>query len=166
MSTTTQGPRIRSYEPAARFPRMTKIGNAVMIRLLRSRLGTKMSDLAVLTVTGRRTGRRYSMPVSVLELDGGEIVLTAAGWRVNLRGGADVELLRSGRTRTMHADLIEDPEEVATIYGTFLQRVGVKRSVRVGLRIDGAMPTHEELVEQIGGRRTVVVLRPPTSVHA
>ena len=40
-----------------------------------------------------------------------------------------------------------------------LERVGVRHSVRVGLRVAGdEMPTHDELMDAIGGRRAVVRL--------
>jgi len=43
-------------------------------------------------VTGRKTGRRYDIPVSYVEdPDGCLTVVTVATWRLNLLGGADVE---------------------------------------------------------------------------
>jgi len=157
--TTTTEPRITSYEPASRHRTLMKIGNAVMVPMLRSRFGARMHDLALLTVTGRLTGRRYAIPVAIYELDGETLVLTAAAWRTNLRGGADVELTRDGRSRPMHAQLLEEPDAVAEIYAAMLERIGVRHSVRVGLRVAGdAMPTHDELVAAIGGRRAVVRL--------
>lgn len=159
MTSAATEPRVTSFEPAARFRTMMRIGNAVMVPMLRSRLGVRMHDLALLTVTGRRTGREYTIPVGYHTLHGAAIVLTAGGWRRNLRGGADIEVRHEGRTRTMHADLVEDPDEVADVYAEMLERVGVERSTRVGLKVAGdAMPTHEELVEAIGHRRAVVRL--------
>jgi len=158
---TTDAPVVRSYEPYAHMKVVMKVGNAMMKPMLRSRLGARMHELALLTVTGRRTGAGYTMPVSVLPFEGHEVVLTAAGWRVNLRGGAEVRLHHDGEDRVLHAELIEDPEEVARVYGELLRRVGLKHANRVGLRIEGdRMPTHEELVEAIGSVRSVVVLSP------
>jgi hypothetical protein len=156
---TTVDPRVSSYEPASRFRTMMKIGNAVMVPMLRSRLGARMHDLALLTVTGRRSGKRYAIPVGYHDVHGEGIVLTASTWRKNLRGGADVDVIHEGRTRRMHAELVEEPGAVADVYGTMLERVGVRHSVRVGLRVAGdEMPTHDELVEALGGRRAVVRL--------
>jgi hypothetical protein len=154
-------PVVRSFEPYAHMKSVMKVGNAMLTPVLRSRLGARMHDLALLTVTGRKTGNRYTTPVSVLTFEGRDVILTAAGWRVNLRGGAEVELHHDGVDRTLHADLVEDPEEVARVYGALLARVGLKHANRVGLRVSGErMPTHDELVEAIGGVRTVVVLTP------
>ena len=158
---TTDAPIVRSYEPYVHMKYVMKVGNAMMKPMLRSRLGARMHELALLTVTGRRTGAEYTMPVSVLPFEGHEVVLTAAGWRVNLRGGAEIRLRHDGEDRTMLAELVEDPEEVARVYGELLSRVGLKHANRVGLRIEGErMPTHGELVEAIGGVRSVVVLTP------
>ena len=84
-------------------------------------------------------------------------MLTAAGWRVNLRGGADVEV-RAGRTaRRMRATLVEDPERVADVYGEMLPTVGVAHAKRFGLVLAGdRYPTREELIDAIAGRRAVM----------
>jgi hypothetical protein len=158
MDTTT----IRSYEPAARSRTLMRVGNLVMRPLLRSRLGARIPDLALLTFRGRRTGRRYEVPVAVYPIDGADVVLTASRWRANLRGGAEVELRHRGVDREMHAELIDDPDEVATIYSAMLDRVGLDHAKRVGLVIDGGtrLPTHDDLVRAIGGRRSAIRLVP------
>lgn len=80
---------------------------------------------------------------------------------MNLRGGADVHVVTEGRRLPMHAELLEDADEVATIYGALLRRVGLRKATRVGLRMSGdRMPTHEELGAAIGGYRAVVRLTP------
>ena len=162
VGTRTDEPVVTSYEPAARFRTIMRIGNAVMRPLLRSRIGARMPDLALLAFDGRRSGRHYEVPVGYHELAGRGVVLTASGWRANLRGGADIDVVHEGRRTRRRAGLIEDPDEVATIYGTLLERVGVAKAVRVGLRVHAdRMPTHDELVDAIGGRRAVVLIEPP-----
>lgn len=163
MSTTTRQrttrPYVTSYAPAERHPRLFRIGNACMRALLRTRLGEKMQGLSILTLTGRKTGARYVIPVSVVDLDGSPIILTAAGWRVNLRGGADVQIRAGRTTRRMRATLVEDPERVADVYERMLPRVGVAHAKRLGLVLAGERyPTREELIEGIGGRRAVITL--------
>ena len=162
-TTTTRGtsphPYVTSYEPAANHPLGMRIGNAFMRWVLKTRLGEKMQGLSLLTVTGRKTGKRYVVPVSVLDLDGTETILTAAGWRVNLRGGADVEV-RAGRTiRRMRATLIEDPERIADVYERQLRDIGVAHAKRLGLVLAGdRYPTREELIEAIRGHRSLITL--------
>jgi hypothetical protein len=155
----TARPFVTSFEPGRRYRRLFRVGNVFMRALLRSRLGEKMQGLSILTVTGRTTGKRYAVPVSVLDLDGSPIVLTASPWRANLRGGADVEV-RAGRvTRPMRAALVEDPERVADVYERLLPTVGAEHSKRLGLVLAGdRLPTHEELVEAIRGHRSLITL--------
>ncbi len=154
-------PYVRSFEPARGLRPLFRIGNAFMKPVLRSRLGRRMADLALLSFCGRKTGRRYAVPVGWHELDGRGVVLTASPWRKNLRGGADVEVVRCGEAVPMRAHLVEDADEVADAYRTLLARVGVPRATRIGLKVAGPrLPTHREMVEGIGGRRAVVWLTP------
>jgi len=152
-------PYVTSFRPGVRYRRLFKLGNVFMRALLRTPLGERMQGLSVLTVTGRKTGNTYAIPVSVLELDGTELILTASPWRLNLRGGADVEL-RAGRvTRRMRATLVEDPERVVDAYQRLLPTVGVPHAKRLGLVLAGnRAPTREELLEGIRGRRYLITL--------
>jgi hypothetical protein len=159
MATTHRS--IRSFEPGPVFRTMARVGNVIMVPLLRSSVGARIPDLALLSFTGRRSGKRYSVPVGIHAFDDAHVVVTASRWRTNMRGGADVEVVHEGRERPMHAELIEDPEHVVNVYETLLQRVGVKKASRLGLRIEGdEMPTREELTGAIEGRRAVVRLTP------
>lgn len=163
MQAETERPAVRSFEPAAGFHTLTAIANVAMRPLLRSRVGARMHEVALLSFTGRRTGTRYTVPVGYHELDGDGIVLTASGWRVNLRGGADVDLTHDGVSRPMHAELVEDPREVARIYAELLRRTGVERSAtKVGLKVlVDRMPSEDEIRDAIvAGRRAAVRLTP------
>jgi len=162
MRTESREPIVRSFEPTAGFDRMTRIGNTFVRPLLRSRFGKKIHDLALLSFTGRKSGRRYTVPVAYHELDGDGVILTASGWRANLRGGADVEVVHDGVSRPMRAELIEDPHEVARIYEALLHEVVLsKAKLSIGLEVVGnKIPTEQQIEEAIGGRRGVVRLRP------
>ena len=152
-------PYVTSFEPGVRYRSLFRLGNVFMRALLRTRLGERMQGLSILTVTGRRTGKRFAIPVSVLDLDGSEIILTASPWRLNLRGGADVEV-RAGRvTRRMRATLVEDPERAVDVYQRLLPTVGVPHAKRLGLVLGGnRAPTRDELLAGIRGRRYLITL--------
>jgi hypothetical protein len=60
-------------------------------------------------------------------MEGRLAVVTVARWRVNLRGGADVEVTRHGCLRPMHALLDEDPASVAVSYQAMIDRIGLRR---------------------------------------
>ena len=159
--TRADEPYVRSFELSVRGRRLFRIGNALIEPILRSRLGARIPDVAVLVFEGRRTGKRYAVPVGLFELDGAQVVTTAAGWRVNLRGGADVEVVKGGETRRRHALLVEDRDEVAIVYAALLERLGVDHADRIGLRIAGdRMPTRDELAEGLGSKRSVIRLTP------
>jgi F420H(2)-dependent quinone reductase len=163
MQTETKEPVVRVFEPSAGFQMMTRIGNAFMRPLLRSSVGAKIHEVALLEFTGRRTGKRYTVPVGYHELDGDVLILTASTWRMNLQGGADVELVHDGEARPMRAELIEDADEVARIYSALIERIGLDgvKATTIGLEVlVDRVPTTEEIWEAVGGRRAVVRLRP------
>ena len=154
---------VRCFEPTGGFRTMTRIGNVIMRPLLRSSAGKGIHDLALLCFEGRRSGRRYEVPVEYHELDGEPLILTTSAWKRNLRGGADVELVHEARRIPMRAELIEDPERVSRIYEALIERIGVAnaKATKIGLEVMGdRMPTHEQIRGAIAGRRTVVRLRP------
>jgi len=76
--------------------------NVVVERVLRSRFHWLLSaGLLLLTVTGRRSGRRYTIPVGYHESDGAIVVFvgepaTKTWWR-NYRTPSPVELLHRSR---------------------------------------------------------------------
>ena len=75
-------------------------------------------------------------------LDGNGVILTST-WKANLRDGADVEVVRTAESGSMQAELVEDPHEIARIYGTLLRRVGLEKAkLSVGLEVAGKrLPT-------------------------
>jgi hypothetical protein len=128
----------RSVPPAA----LVKMGNPLVRMLLGSPLHGMLDDsFLVLHLTGRKTGRRYDIPVGYVDLEGKLTVVTIARWRVNLRGGADVEVTLHGHLRPMHALLDEDPAAVAVSYQTMINRIGRNKAQRqLGLSLPAARP--------------------------
>jgi deazaflavin-dependent oxidoreductase (nitroreductase family) len=80
---------------------MKSVVNPVMRLVLKSPLYRLIPGVMLITVTGRRSGRRYTTPVQYALDDGHVYVLTRAqrSWWRNIRGGAPVELRLRGRTR-------------------------------------------------------------------
>jgi hypothetical protein len=104
-----------------------RLANPFVAMLLRSPLhGLMSADVMLLTVTGRRSGRRYSMPVSYLRdgdrvrcFTGREMTL----WR-NLRGGAEVTLQIAGVERRGRAEAVaDDAERIERALGDFQTRL-------------------------------------------
>ncbi|HET6547004.1 MAG TPA: nitroreductase/quinone reductase family protein [Solirubrobacter sp.] len=72
------------------------------------RRGVAGDRLLLLTYTGRRSGREYTIPVSYVERDGGVLIQPSKPerkrWWRNLRGaGAPVRVVLRGTERTGHA---------------------------------------------------------------
>ena len=127
---------------------LVKMGNPMVRLLLGSPLHGMLDDaFLVLHLTGRKTGRRYNIPVGYVEMAGKLTVVTVARWRVNLRGGADVEVTRHGCLRPMHAVLDEDPASVAVSYRAMIDRIGWNKAQhQLGISLPGGRaPTVLEL---------------------
>ena len=139
---------------------LVRLANPVMRRLLASPLhALASSQLLLLHFTGRRSGRRYSVPVGYHDLDGVPSVLTNSGWRLNFRGGADIEVTLRGRRRPARATLVEDPATVAAVYQDTTDRLGWRAAQRrLGIRINvGRAPTRDELVEAVRASGLAIV---------
>ena len=134
-------------------PALVKIGNPLVRGFLGSPLHGVLDDsVLVLHLTGRKTGRRYDIPVGYVDMEGKLAVVTIARWRANLRGGADVEVTLRGRRRPMHALLDEDPASVAVSYQAMIGRIGWKKAQRqLGISLQGGRaPTLLELTDAAG----------------
>lgn len=134
----------RNVPPAA----LVRAINPVARLLLRSPLhGSIDQTVLLLHVTGRKTGRRYDIPVGYTSIDDRLIVVTEASWRANLRGGADVEVTRNGRRRPMRAQLDEEPASVAVTYDSVINHLGWEQAARqLGIKTShGRRPTVLEL---------------------
>lgn len=139
-------------EPAHPPAAMLRVSNPVMRALLRSPAGGPLRrQFMVLRLFGRKTGRRYDIPVVAHRLDGGLYALTDAPWRHNFRGGADVEVTQDGHVTRMRGELLDDPEAVAPLYASAIGRFGVKRAQRMlGLKIHTPQaPATEALAEAV-----------------
>ncbi|MEZ4659147.1 MAG: nitroreductase family deazaflavin-dependent oxidoreductase [Caldilineaceae bacterium] len=106
------------------------IANPLMKFILRSPLHKMASSqIMLITVTGRKSGKKYTTPVNFVELDDFEEdgLLSVVShqhrtWWRNLRGGAPVTIVLRGQQREAHAEVIEDPAEVAELlYGHLLE---------------------------------------------
>ena len=110
---------------------VVKLGNPMVRMILGSPLhGMLDNSLLVLHLTDRSTGRRHDVPVAYVDMDGELAIATVARWRVNLRGGADVEVTLRGGLHPMHALLTEDPAAVAVSYQAMIDRIGWKKAQR------------------------------------
>jgi hypothetical protein len=92
---------------------VVRVLNPIMRTVLRTPLGRLVRPFALLQFTGRRSGRRFSVPVGWHDADGGAVVLSPASWRANFAGGAPTTVRRHGRVQQMTGTLVTDPAAVA-----------------------------------------------------
>jgi hypothetical protein len=107
---------------AAPVPRRTRdaqrrifaVLNPIMRFLLRLPWRTPMQErLLLLTYTGRKSGRRYTVPISFAETADGSLLVPGGGaWKWNLAEGRQVRLLLRGLPRLAYGEVITDPAEV------------------------------------------------------
>ena len=137
-----------SHPPAA----ILRVANPILRFLLRTPvLGAARRQLMVVSFNGRKTGRRYAIPLSAHRIDNDLYALTEAPWRLNFRNGATADVLLDGKMTTMHGELIEDRPVVADLYRRCSESYGVKSAQRMmGLKFrDDRIPTLEEFTEAV-----------------
>lgn len=144
---TEQSPAVTvSHPPAA----LLRVVNPVLRSLLRTPvLGAARNQLMVISFTGRKSGRHYSIPVSAHRIDNDLYALTTRPWSRNFRGGAPAEVLVDGKSTTMRGALIEDRGVVADLYRRCAESYGAKTAERMmGLKFrDHRLPTTGEFTE-------------------
>ena len=120
---------------------MFKIMNPVMKGLLRSPLHRLLDGtLVLLTYTGRKTGRQYTIPIGYFAWEEGELMsFSSARWWTNLRSSPPVTLLLKGHRVQAIPTVIDTLEE-------FIKRLGPRaaRRLPIGLPRDRE-PTRDDL---------------------
>ncbi|MDY6997125.1 MAG: hypothetical protein SW019_11045 [Actinomycetota bacterium] len=122
---------------------LLKMVNPVLRRALRSPLGRGLDAFMLVEFTGRKTGRRFSVPVSAHRLDGDLYAVLEAPWKYNFRGGADAVVYHRGRRRAMRGELVTEPATVVEIVDRLARAYGPERARRymgMGFR-DNRLPT-------------------------
>ena len=115
--------------------------NPMMIWLLRSPLhGLISKSFMLVTYTGRRSGKMYTVPVNYVQ-NGPVLTVTSyrqRTWWRNLRGGAPLSVHLRGRDIQATGEVIEDDEGVAAALTQYLQNApGSAKYFQVGLDAAG-----------------------------
>jgi deazaflavin-dependent oxidoreductase (nitroreductase family) len=158
---------------AARFLRLV---NPLARRLIAAGMPTGAPNI-LLTVCGRRSGKLYAIPVSLLEFEGRRFVQAsygAAGWAANLRAAGEATITDQGGSVPVQAVELP-PEEAAAILRRALEPYRQSRLLRALLgprwrppvallgqyriRVD---ETHEEYVAE-ARRHPLFELRPTSA---
>jgi len=126
-------------------PRVQKMGaqgilNRVMLTMLRTPLVSRAigKRLVTLYVVGRKSGRRYDLPVAYSRHDGDLLIGTPFGWGRNLRTGEPVEIRLQGRKRLADVQVFTDEPGVTAAYAIMCRdNHNFANFQRVGLDADG-----------------------------
>lgn len=153
MSETTSGAHSGPQAPPAWV-------NRAVSALLRSPLHRLLSrKLLLISFTGRKSGRRFTTPVTYLRSEDGRLAFFSnGGWWKNLAGGAPVTLRIQGREQAALAEPVTDVATVVRETKAYLAKNGIKAARFIGLPLDHE-PSDAEL-EETARRRVIVYLRP------
>ncbi|HET8582286.1 MAG TPA: hypothetical protein VFL65_03475 [Jatrophihabitans sp.] len=105
-------------EPRAQKLAIQGFVNRIMRGLLRTPLLCRLVGRRLLTihVVGRKSGRRYDVPVAYTRQDGTLLVGTPFGWVRNLRTGEPVDIRLLGKRRTADVEVIRNEAGVVENY--------------------------------------------------
>jgi deazaflavin-dependent oxidoreductase (nitroreductase family) len=136
--------------------------NRVVRVLLRAPLLSRVvgKRLLIVYVVGRRSGRRYSVPVAYMKMDGSLLVASQFAWMGNLRGGQPVDVRLLGRKRVADVALMADePAVVEYLAAMCRDNHQFARFNRIGFDPSGS-PLPEDLHQAWGAGARVAILTP------
>jgi deazaflavin-dependent oxidoreductase (nitroreductase family) len=107
-------------DPRAQTLAMQGLANRVVRGMLRTPLLSRAagSRLVTLYIVGRKSGRRYTIPVAYTRDKDDLLIGTPFGWGRNLRTGEPVEIRLKGRRRQADVVAYKDEADVAAAYAT------------------------------------------------
>ena len=122
-------------------------GNDFMSWVLRSPLHGMLSNgMMLITVTGRKTGKTYTIPVGYYEESGYLWVITSRDrtWWRNLQGGANVNLLLKRKPVHGIAETELDGKAVETRMFEYIQHVP-QAAKPLGIHVENKIPNLEDI---------------------
>ncbi|HEY0606632.1 MAG TPA: hypothetical protein VGD58_27145 [Herpetosiphonaceae bacterium] len=121
--------------PKPPFPKVFyRVINPLMAALLRSPLHGRLSHaMLLLSFHGRKSGKRYTLPLGYVQQYDRIFVLTHSPWWKNLRGGAPVLMRLQGRNVGGTASIVEDSALIGEVMQAFVKAHGPKMAQRIGL---------------------------------
>lgn len=97
--------------------RLQGVANRVVRGLLRTPVLRRGIGKALITVyvVGRKSGRRYTVPVAYVPHDGALLFGTPFGWGRNLRTGQSVDIRFKGKRRPADVQVVSDEAGVVKL---------------------------------------------------
>jgi deazaflavin-dependent oxidoreductase (nitroreductase family) len=105
-------------EPRTQTLKFQGLANWIVRGLLRMPLVSRGIGQRLVTVyvVGRKSGKRYTVPVAYTRHEGDLLIGTPFGWGRNLRTGVPVEVGFKGRRRVADVQVFTDEDEVIREY--------------------------------------------------
>ncbi|MGD8402649.1 MAG: nitroreductase/quinone reductase family protein [Anaerolineales bacterium] len=135
------------------------IGNDFIKFFLRTPLYVFMGDTMLITVTGRKTGKKYTTPVGFYR-DGDTLWVIShreRTWWRNVQDGAQVALRIRGRDVNGFAEAILDEEAVAAQVIEYVRHIPMAAK-GLGVRVENGEP-HPEDAARLAKERMFVKIR-------
>ncbi|QZA17758.1 nitroreductase/quinone reductase family protein [Mycobacterium malmoense] len=142
--------------------RTQRVGNVLARAALRAPLLHRLvsNRMLIITVAGRRTGRRYRIPVGYVGIDGRILIGTGGNWFRNLRPDTPVEVLVRRQTMRMLPQVIDDMDTAYDLYGDIIRHNPIHgRYAKIRLDSDGR-PDRGDLAAALKRGVRVVQLQP------
>jgi hypothetical protein len=129
----------------------TLTGQRMVNRIVRGLLRTPLlsqaigSKLVTVYVVGRKSGRRYTIPVAYTRQKDDLLIGTPFGWGRNLRTGEPVAIRLKGRLRQAGVKVLKDEPDVTGAYAVMCQdNRNFAKFNKIGFDADGN-PNPEDL---------------------
>ena len=134
-------------------------GNDFVKFFLRTPLYVFMGDTMLITVTGRKTGKKYTTPVGYYREGDFLWIITSRDrtWWRNVQDGAEVEMRMRGKDVTGFAEAILDEDEFASQLGDYLKHVPMAAKP-LGMRMENGEP-HSEDASRLAKERLFVRIK-------
>jgi deazaflavin-dependent oxidoreductase (nitroreductase family) len=112
------GRRMAAPAQRARLLAAQDLVNRIVRGVLRTPLVSRLAGRRLITVyiVGRKSGRRYAVPVAYTSHEGDLLVGTPFGWGRNLRTGQPVTIRLKGRRRPADVRVLTEEHEVTDAY--------------------------------------------------
>ena len=130
--------------------------NRVVRGLLRTPLLSRAvgGRLVTLYIVGRKSGRRYTVPVAYTRHDGALLIGTPFGWGRNLRTGEPVDIRLKGRRRPADVRVFTDEVGVTELYAVMARdNHSFAKFNKIGLDRDGNPDPDDLRLAWAGGAR-------------
>lgn len=136
-------------------------GNGFISWLLRSPFHRMLSNgMMLITVTGRKTGKKYTTPVGFYREDSYLWVLTSRDrtWWKNLQGGAQVSLLLQRQPVGGFAEPQLESNTVELLMDQYIRHIP-QAAKPMGIRVENGIPNHDDIT-RVAADRLFVRIKP------